>query len=58
MIPTFVMLRRVMLTAWIGSHPEADSALAAGADFVSGTAEIADRYCRDRMWLAEPCQLV
>ncbi|WP_244332701.1 phosphotransferase enzyme family protein [Gordonia polyisoprenivorans] len=57
MIPTFVMLRRVMLTAWIGSHPEADSALAAG-DFVSGTAEIADRYCRDRTWLAEPCQLV
>jgi Ser/Thr protein kinase RdoA (MazF antagonist) len=53
MIPTFVMLRRIMLTAWIGSHPEADAAIAAGEDFGPGTARLAERYLDDRMWLHE-----
>jgi Ser/Thr protein kinase RdoA (MazF antagonist) len=43
-IPTFVLLRRLQLVAWVGSHRFADSALALGADFTRGCCEIAERY--------------
>ncbi len=43
-IPTFVLLRRLQLVAWIGSHRFADAALELGAEFTAGCCEIADRY--------------
>lgn len=55
MIPTFVMVRRLMLTAWIGTHPEAEIAQQVSGHFASGTAELADRYLHDPAWLADAC---
>ncbi|WP_076478838.1 phosphotransferase enzyme family protein [Williamsia sterculiae] len=44
MVPTFIMLRRLMLTAWIGTHPESGAALEVGDGFVGGTAQVAERF--------------
>jgi Ser/Thr protein kinase RdoA (MazF antagonist) len=43
-IPTFVLLRRLQLVAWVGSHKFADAAQELGADFTTGACEIAERY--------------
>ena len=43
---TFLMLRRIMLTALLTSHSESDPAKALGEDYVRGTAELASRYLR------------
>jgi Ser/Thr protein kinase RdoA (MazF antagonist) len=43
-IPTFILLRRLQLVAWVGSHRFADSARDLGAEFTAGTCEIAERY--------------
>jgi Ser/Thr protein kinase RdoA (MazF antagonist) len=43
-IPTFVLLRRLQLVSWVGSHRFADSALELGADFTQGACEMAERY--------------
>lgn len=44
-LPTFVMFRRLLLVAWVGSHHEfAPEAAALGADFTVGTCELAERY--------------
>jgi Ser/Thr protein kinase RdoA (MazF antagonist) len=43
-IPTFVLLRRLQLVAWVGSHRFADSARELGADFTADTCELAERY--------------
>jgi len=43
-IPTFVMLRRMALLAWIGSHAETDLAKEQGPDFTRVSAELAERY--------------
>jgi Ser/Thr protein kinase RdoA (MazF antagonist) len=43
-IPTFVLLRRLQLVAWVGSHRFADAALELGAEFTRGACEIAERY--------------
>lgn len=43
-IPTFILLRRLQLVAWVGSHRFADSARELGADFTAGTCELAERY--------------
>ncbi len=51
MIPTFVLLRRIHLTAWVASHSDADAALSIADDFVSGTASLARRYLDDPSWL-------
>ncbi|GAC02481.1 putative protein kinase [Gordonia namibiensis NBRC 108229] len=51
MIPTFVLLRRIHLTAWVASHSDADAALGIADDFVSGTASLARRYLDDPSWL-------
>src|SRR5260221_1287501 len=40
-IPTFVLLRRLQLVAWVGSHPVADAALQLAAAVTTGHAEIA-----------------
>ena len=43
-IPTFVMLRRLLLVAWIGSHSETPLAQSMGADYTRGTAPLCERY--------------
>lgn len=53
MIPVFVMLRRVMLTAWIASHADADAAMRVSDGFGARTARLAQRYLGDQTWLRE-----
>lgn len=43
-IPTFVMLRRLLLVAWIGSHAETDLARSMGLPYTEGTLALCDRY--------------
>lgn len=43
-IPTFVMLRRMLLVAWIGSHAETDLAKSMGLPYTQGTLGLCDRY--------------
>ncbi len=49
MIPAFVMLRRMMLTAWIASHAETPTAREAGLDaYTRGTLDLAERWLSAR----------
>ena len=41
---TFVMLRRMALLAWIGSHAETDLAKEQGPQFTRVSCELAERY--------------
>ncbi len=43
-LPTFIMLRRLQLTAWIASHQETPTAQEMGSAFTDGTIDIAERY--------------
>lgn len=43
-IPTFCLLRRLQLVAWVGSHSFADAARELGAGFTAGACELAERY--------------
>jgi len=43
-IPTFVMLRRLLLVAWIGSHAETDLAKSMGNPYTEGTVGLCDAY--------------
>jgi Ser/Thr protein kinase RdoA (MazF antagonist) len=43
-IPTFVMLRRLLLVAWIGSHSETDLAKSMGLPYTEGTMELCEDY--------------
>ncbi len=43
-IDTFVMLRRMVLLAWIGSHIETDLAQEMSGDFARGSVELAEDY--------------
>lgn len=53
MVPTFVMLRRLMLTGWIASHPDADAAITYRDGYPEGTVQLAHRYLGDRNWLRD-----
>lgn len=44
MIPAFIMLRRMVLTAWIASHPNTPTALAMGEDYTHGTVALARAF--------------
>ncbi len=45
MISTFVMFRRLLLTAWVASHPETETAAEAGLDkYTEGTVTLAKQY--------------
>jgi Ser/Thr protein kinase RdoA (MazF antagonist) len=46
-IPTFVMLRRLLLVAWIGSHSETELAGSMGLPYTSGTATLCENYLRE-----------
>ena len=43
-IPTFLMLRRLLLVAWIGSHSETDLAKSMGLPYTQGTLGLCDTY--------------
>ena len=44
-IPTLIMLRRVLLTAWLASRADSDTAAAiGGAGYTAGTVALAERY--------------
>ena len=45
-IPTFVMLRRLLLVAWIGSHAETDLARSMGLPYTEGTVWLCEEYLR------------
>lgn len=44
MIPTFIMLRRMTLLAWIASHDETELAQTQGEAFTAGTCRLAEQY--------------
>jgi Ser/Thr protein kinase RdoA (MazF antagonist) len=43
-IPTFVLMRRLLLVAWIGSHSGTELAQSMGADYTRGSCELAEDY--------------
>jgi Ser/Thr protein kinase RdoA (MazF antagonist) len=43
-LPTFVMLRRLLLVAWIGSHSAVPEAQALGAEFTTVSCDLAENY--------------
>ena len=43
-IPTFVMLRRLLLVAWIGSHADTDLARSMGVAYTEGTVGLCEDY--------------
>jgi Ser/Thr protein kinase RdoA (MazF antagonist) len=43
-IPTFMMLRRMMVVAWFGSHSDTELARSEGAGYTLGTCRLASRY--------------
>lgn len=43
-IPTFVLMRRLLLMAWIGSHSGTDLAQSMGAEYTAGSCELAEGY--------------
>ena len=45
-IPTFVMMRRLLLTAWIASHSDTEAAQEQGIDYTDGTCALAEGYLR------------
>jgi len=43
-IPTFLMMRRLLIVAWMGSHSETDLARDLGPDYIATSYELAERY--------------
>ena len=43
-IDTFVLMRRLLLVAWIGSHSGTDLARSMGAEYTAGSCELAEAY--------------
>lgn len=50
MLDSMVMLRRMALLAWIGSHAETSLAQTHVQGFAQGTADLADRYLAGPIW--------
>ncbi len=46
-IPTFVMMRRLLLVCWIGSHSGTDLSRSMGAEYTRGSCELAEQYLTD-----------
>ena len=44
MLPTFILLRRILLLAWIGSHSETQTAQAYGTSYTDGALALAELY--------------
>lgn len=48
MVPTFILFRRLLLTAWIASHAETETAKDAGlGEYTQGTVELAKAYLEE-----------
>ena len=45
-IPTFIMLRRLLLVAWIGSHHQTDLAKSMGKTYTDGSVELCEKYLK------------
>ncbi|MGE0239376.1 MAG: phosphotransferase enzyme family protein [Parvibaculaceae bacterium] len=45
-IPTFVLFRRLLLVAWIGSHAETDLAKSMGVNYTKDTVALCEAYLR------------
>ncbi len=45
-IPTFIMLRRLLLVAWIGTRRDTDLAQSMGIKYSEGTVDLCERYLR------------
>ena len=45
-IDTFIMMRRLQLMAWIGSHLDSDPVKELAEGYIDGTTELANRYLR------------
>jgi len=43
-LPSFVLMRRLLLVAWIGSHSGTDLARSMGAEYTAGSCELAEDY--------------
>lgn len=43
-IPTFVMMRRLLLVAWIGSHAGTDLSRSMGEEYTAGSCDLAEGY--------------
>jgi Ser/Thr protein kinase RdoA (MazF antagonist) len=43
-VPTFVLMRRLLLVAWIGSHSGTDLARSMGAEYTAGSCDLAEGY--------------
>lgn len=43
-LPTFILLRRLLLVAWIGSHADTELAQSQGVAFTEGTCALAEDY--------------
>jgi Ser/Thr protein kinase RdoA (MazF antagonist) len=43
-LPMFIMLRRILLTAWLASHSETETAQQLGSEYTAGTIRLAERY--------------
>jgi Ser/Thr protein kinase RdoA (MazF antagonist) len=43
-LPTFVMLRRLLLVAWVGSHANVPEAQALGSEFTLTSCDLAETY--------------
>lgn len=49
MIPTFILFRRLLLTAWIATHSETETAIEAGLEaYTKGTVQLAQQYLEGR----------
>lgn len=44
MLPTFVMMRRLLLVAWMGSHSHSRECQQLGPDYTAGSVELGSRY--------------
>ena len=53
-IPTFVMLRRILLTAWLASHSEVPIARQLGAAYTAGTVSLAQEFLQGGFLQAGP----
>jgi Ser/Thr protein kinase RdoA (MazF antagonist) len=47
MLPVFVMLRRMLLTAWIASHSDTETARRMGTEYTEGTVAMGERFLRE-----------
>ena len=53
-IPTFVILRRILLTAWLASHSEVPFAREIGAAYTAGTVSLARDFLDGRFLVRRP----